>query len=173
MDKMDRCMWCMGEAIMRYLIALLLLVSSSVQSAGVELVIPAWTHHIVYKEDVKPYTEGFDNRGIGINLNLEDRMDVGFVVMTKDSVEEQAIYAYGIGYTDTPIQFGGGLTFIVKSKQDPQQAEYEKTQSAIVIPIFAIRYGWVRLTTTFPLGELVDAKIDLINVQLMIPLGGK
>jgi len=152
----------------KWFVLLTLLLTSPVQSAGVEIVLPVWTHHVMY-DSTKPYLEDFDNRGYGINLNLEDRMDVGFVVMTKDSVEEQSVYAYGIGYTDTPIQFGGGLTFVVKSKQDPQQRKYEETQPAMIIPIFAVRYGWVRVATTYPFGKL-GAPMDLVNVQLLIPI---
>jgi len=159
----------LSSTIKTLLLVIALLVPSLAESAGLELVVPVWSEHVMYDDDAKEYSEGFDNRGIGFNLNLEDRIDLGFVVMTKDSVEEQSVYAYVLGYTDTTIQFGGGFTFVVKSKQDPQQREYEKTQPAMVIPVFAIKYGWVRVATTYPFGKL-GAPMDLINVQLLIPL---
>ena len=154
---------------MRSLLFLLMLVSTYVQSAGLELVVPVYTKHIQYFNEV-PLTEDYDNRGIGVNLNIDDYIDYGFVYIGKDSTNEESAYAYGIVYSKTPIKAGIGLAFTSKTKEDPQQREYVKTRKSKILPVIALRYGWARISTTLPFGAMTGQSMDLLTVQLVLPL---
>lgn len=144
---------------MTKLLALTLLLCSLTTHATTSVVFPTYTKHVTYTE-TPDYIENFDNLSIGIESTGET--DKGLVYVHVNSENKSSLYAYIFTYNKSEgVQLGGG-TFLA-------MGGYETTIK--FAPAFAIRYKWLRLTTSYPLGKLVDAKADLLNIQIIIPLG--
>jgi len=137
----------------------LLCISVGSLNAAPDLLLPAYTKHIQYDNEID-YTEGFDNTSIGLNWSFP-HADLGSAYVFKNSHDKPSIYNYAIGYVNpTGVKMGGGILAAVGGYDVP----------IILGPVFAVKYGWVRLVTTYPIGKLNGADFDLLNVQLMIPL---
>lgn len=159
-----------SSKVRKLLLSLLMLVSTSVQSSELSLVLPVWNYHVQH-QNLRDYTEGFNNRGVGLNMSI-DNLDVGFIYIGKDSFNVQSAYAYMTAYTNTPVQFGAGLAFAVRFKEDPQQREYNQDGDSAIMPVLTVKYKYLRVTTSYPSGKLAGADADLVTVQLLLPVGG-
>lgn len=146
---------------MKYFILLFICLfacGSQVQAAP-ELLVPLYTKHVQYEDNDKDYIEGFGNTAIGANWSFK-HADVGAAWVFKNSHSENSLYGFALGYlNDNPVKFGGGLFVAVGGYDLPM----------IMSPILAVRYKYIRVTTTYPLGKLSDGDFDLVNVQLIIP----
>ena len=143
---------------MKYVMLLLWAFMGSLHAAP-DLLVPLYTKHIQYGTS-KDYVEGFDNTSIGLNWSF-DHADVGSAWVSKNSYGKSSVYGYALGYLNSSgIKVGAGAYIAVGGYNIP----------LLISPVLALRYKYVRVTTTYPLGKLSDAGFDLLNVQLLIPL---
>lgn len=153
---------------MNKLIVLTLFSISGVTSASpsIDIIIPVYTKHIVYSDnltnasDEPPNEYKETNVGIGINFELE-RTSFGGMYLKENSLEEESFYAYGSynhKFGDTSY-IGAGVVVATG---------YEHTFE--FVPAVTARYKWVRVATTYPLGKLTGFSPDIITLQLVIPV---
>jgi len=135
-------------------------------SADVNVVVPFYTKHIQYNQD-KTYTEDFDNHSLGLEYE-NGGFRAGSTYVHHNSHSRHSLYNHMLGMYTLPngVQVGGGA-FVAFGGYDLPM---------IAAPLWAAQYGWLRMTTTYPVMKATSrfssnkSSFDLLNVQLIIPL---
>jgi len=134
--------------------------------AEVNLVLPFYTKHIQYNQN-KTYTEDFDNHAIGLEYQ-KGTIHIGSTYVHHNSHSKASLYNHLLGMYTLPngVQVGGG-GFVAFGGYDIPM---------IAAPVWAAQYGWLRMTTSYPMMKVTrrfsddNAGFDLLNIQLIIPL---
>ena len=132
---------------------------SAKSTADINLVLPIYTKHL-WHNDHKHVTENFKNKAVGIEYSTEN-LGTGLTRIYRNSYNVKSWYAHVIRYTTQPgLKVGAGLVAVTGG--------YEK--DLYIVPILAFKYNYVRVATTLPLGRMINLPMDVINIQLVIPL---
>ena len=146
---------------MRKLLAILaLLMSSSVWASDMELLLPVYVKHVQYT-DKQDYNENFGNTSLGVNWSFAE-FDVGTAYVHKNSHSKPSLYTYGFAYPaqeDNDFKGGIGIVTAIGGYKVP----------FIAAPAYSLRYKWVRVNSSYPVGKYFGHPFDLVSVQLLIP----
>jgi len=135
----------------------------------VSLVIPIATKHIKTNEcennslfpackDGFKYNE--QNYGLGAEYAFNEKYVAGAMYLDKDSFNNHNYYFYFSRNFNFNRDFNAAISFYVPTNYD----------NVPFAALFSVTYKMLRVMTTYPLGKIVDAPADVINVQLVIPL---
>ena len=143
--------------MLKNLILMILLLLCFDASAEFSLIVPAATKHIQHNNE--PYDYNDDNYGLGL-LYIIGKNEVGAVYINEDSNNNENIYFY---YARNYIISNDMIASI--SLMLPTGYE-----AVTVAPVLSFQYKFVRVSTTYPVGKIIDAPADVVNVQLVIPI---
>lgn len=129
--------------------------------ANTSLVLPAYLHHIQHADKYE-YNEGwFANEAIGFEYEGTDLVS-SLVYVNSNSHEKKSLYGYSMFYTklNADLRLGAGLVAAIGGYPNP-----------IIAPMIALKYKWVQVSTTTPAAAIAKQPADLLNIQLVIPVG--
>ena len=124
--------------------------------AEVSLILPVATAHISHKD-----RDDYNNENYGLGLSYEiGNNEIGAIYVNKDSNENENIYFYyGRNYKLTR-DLTASISLMLPTG-------YE---SLAVAPVWSLKYKMVKVSTTYPVGKIINQPSDVVNIQLVIPL---
>ena len=137
--------------------------------AGVSLVLPVYTKHIGANECEEgsmraACSDGFeyndDNYGAGAEYSFNENHAIGAIYVKKDSYDNENFYFY----YSRGFKLRGDFTLAV-SLYVPTNYE-----GLSIKPLFSVQYKIIRVGTSYPVAQIADGRVDIINVHLVIPL---
>lgn len=130
--------------------------------AEVNVIVPIATAHITHDGNCDgECNDDYNNENYGLGLSyITGKNEFGAVYINKDSHENENIYFYyGRNY-----KISRDLTASV-SLMLPTGYE-----ALAVVPVWSLKYKMIRVSTTYPVGKVIEQPADVVNVQLVIPL---
>ncbi len=131
--------------------------------AGLDLVVPIATTHIIYDQGEVEYNDR--NLGIGMEYK-EGRTTYGLGYVDRNSYREHSVFAVALYRLRARYKHAvfsvGGLVATGYKELSPN--------GVVVTPVLAVRIGNIRLLTTYPSGNILckgkkDNCADWINLQ--------
>ena len=126
------------------------------------LVLPTYLHHIQYQEKQELNEGFFANNALGLEWE-NDGTATSVVFVQSNSYERVSLYAYHLWYKKPHKDWRLGLGLV------GAMGGYDVP--FILSPMVAVKYKWVQVSTTAPAAKVINSPADLVNVQLIIPLG--
>lgn len=145
------------KAYANNILLLLLLVAYDSVAGELKLIVPIATTHIEYND--KDYNN--NNSGLGIEYTINNRHQFGFLHLQSDSFGNPNNYLYyGRKFQQSRYLSFSTAVFVATN--------YSAEDQAPIMPLITVEYRGLRIVTSAPLGKLINAGADLVNVQYVV-----